>query len=88
MISSHHLISSHLTISSHHLIASYHIIISSLDLISSYLTSTLLNSGGEQLYWGPLGALLEASWGLLGASWILVGRLGGDPKQDQNEERL
>ena len=28
--------------------------------------------------WGPLGALLEASWGLLGASWTLLGRLRGD----------
>ena len=37
---------------------------------------------------GPLGALLEASWGLLGASWTILGRLGGDAKQDKNEEHF
>ena len=39
--------------------------------------TTLHDSGGELLYWEPLGALLGGSWGLLG-------RLGGDPKQHQN----
>ena len=29
---------------------------------------------GEIHYWEPLGALLEGSWGLLGASWGVIYR--------------
>ena len=68
LVISSHLISSHLIISSHHLISSYHIIVSAHHLISSvhlmisshHLISV---SGGELLYWEPLGAIL----GRLGA---------------------
>ena len=44
--------------------------------------------GSLGFLFGPPGALLAASWNLLGrswgGSWSLLGRLGGDPKQHKN----
>ena len=44
--------------------------------------------GSLEAVLSALGGLLGRSWGLPGASWTLLGRLGGDPKQDKNEEHF